>query len=139
MSVEIKFADSPGIIGWAIRCEQPEEETQSDIADFAETYLRGDREAYDEEGEVVDHTTMTQEQALVFARREIEEGDWGRDGWSVSWVSINTTGLDAFEITFVGDRDEMHLFPTADLAVQFAEALIAGGSKEKMEVWGIIE
>jgi hypothetical protein len=134
MTIPILYAESTDIIGWAIRCEQSDEDTAADIADFAEQYMSGDREALDDEGEVVKYTTLTFAQATEYARQELLEGDWGRDGWTVSWVSLSAD----FEITYTGDREQMHLFPTAHLAVQFAEALAADGSDEKMEVWGIV-
>jgi hypothetical protein len=135
MSIPVRFEDSTDIIGWAIHCEQSDEDTAADIADFADSIMRGDREVEDEDGEVIDHTTITEEQALEFARIDIEEGDWGRDGWTVTWVNTEDG-----EVQYRGgDRDEaMTLFATKEEAVALAERLALDGSTETMEVWAIV-
>jgi hypothetical protein len=125
--------DEPNIQGFAIRCEQSQEETEADIADFAESFTKGYMEALDDDGEVIDHTTITPEQALVFARREIEEGDWGRDGWAVGWVRL-TDDDEVYEKQ--SDREEMTLFPSVEAARAFIAAHM-GENEDALEIWGI--
>jgi hypothetical protein len=136
-AIPVRF-DDPGVQGFAIRCEQPQEETEADIADFADSFLRGDMTALDEDGEDIDYTTITPEQALVFARREIEEGDWGRDGWAVSWVRWESPSdrPDYDRLTFVGDREEMTLFPSVEAARAFIDAHLKD-TNDALEIWGI--
>lgn len=135
MTIQVLFADSPGIIGWAIRKQQSQAETDSDIADFAEQFKNGDREALDDDDQVIDPATITDEEALEFATEEILYGDWGRDGWAVTWVNIEN-GIVNFQ---GGDRDQaMFLFETQAEAVTIAESLQAENPESCLEVWAMI-
>ena len=134
MTIQVLFADSEGIIGWAIRSQQSQTETNDDIAELAEEFKNGNREALDDDDQIIDHVTITDEEAWQFATAEILHGDWGRDGWAITWVNIENG-----TVTYQGgDRDQaMFLFATQAEAVALAEILLAKDPESHLEVWAM--
>jgi hypothetical protein len=137
-NVPVLFGQDSDIIGFVIRCEMSDEEFDSDILTFAAEFKSGDREALDEEGEVIDPATITDEQAHALAVEELTEGDWGRDGWRVSWVHWESPsdrpGYD--RLTFQANREGWTIFPTLLAAQDFIDKHMPDTS-ETLEIWGV--
>jgi len=130
--VPVLYGQDSDIIGFVVRCESSDAEFESDIADFAEQYKSGERDAYDDDGEEIDPKTITDEQARELAIDDLN-GDWGRDGWRVTWVNYEDG-----QLTFQGDREGWTIFPTLLAAQDFIDKHLSD-TDETLEIWGVID
>jgi hypothetical protein len=132
MMSDIKVLDAENAKGYAIRCEQSEAETEGDIQELMASIRAGHitETLFDEEtDEEIPGDKMTDAQL-----REAAEGyisDFGRDGWSVSWVRQEAGG----NIHYVANREDMTLYPTLEMALVVASGL---GTSDAVEVWGMV-
>lgn len=128
--VDIKVMNDPNAVCWMIRCEQSEEDTEGDVREIMASIRAGHltEVLFDEEtGDEIPGGKMTEEQL-----REAAEGyisDYGRDGWSVSWVNVQR------DPEQVQDRGDATKFSTLEEALEVARLM---RTSDAIEVWGMV-
>lgn len=131
---DIKVMNDPNAVCYMIRCEQSEEETESDLQEIMASIKAGHltEVLFDEEtGDEIPGDKMTAEQLREAAEEYIS--DSSRDGWAVSWVKVKEPG--AGGVVYVADRDAATQFESLQAALLFAGAL---RTDNDIEIWGMV-